>query len=328
MSHQVESMMYVGETPWHGLGRKLDNPPTVEEAIKAAELDWTVHLEPIYAKLGTKAVETLIDGKKAVVRSGGKKRVLGVVGSNYTPLQNVDAFKFFDPYLESGNFQLETAGSLAEGRRVWILASLKDGVAEVVKDDPIKQYLLLSSSHDGSACVTARDTIIRVVCANTEAAAMAEAKAAGKLRHTRNIVARLGDLQEAMAERHAIFQSSLEQYRYLASKKVKGEADLIQFVNTVFQKKSERGTDAEVPEEITKGAAARAKVVELFSTGRGNQLPKVRGTWWAANNAVTEFIDHHYGEERGTTAERRLQHSMDVDSKRQHTLNTALKMAS
>lgn len=92
MAHQIESMLYVGATPWHKLGTRLDAPPTVADGIRAAGLDWTVRLDPLQTADGA-AVDAF------ATRRDSDGKVLGVVGPQYRPLQNVDAFGFFDAFL-------------------------------------------------------------------------------------------------------------------------------------------------------------------------------------------------------------------------------------
>src|SRR5690242_14308765 len=140
MSHQIENMMYVGATPWHGLGQRLENPPTVADGIRAAGLDWHVKLEQCQLADG-RPVEAF-----ATVRDSDSS-VLGVVGPRYVPLQNVDAFKFFDAFLESKQAVLHTAGSLQKGRRVWVLAHVSGSATEIVKNDRVDSFILLSNGH-------------------------------------------------------------------------------------------------------------------------------------------------------------------------------------
>ena len=111
-------MMYVGRTPWHGLGTQLDGPPTAAEAIAAASLDWTVEMVPVYLDGGIE-----IPGKRAAVRTD-TGLVMNVMSDRYTPLQNVDAFAFFDAVVGAGEAIYHTAGSLQGGRKVWALARL------------------------------------------------------------------------------------------------------------------------------------------------------------------------------------------------------------
>src|SRR5262245_30448563 len=144
------AMMYVGEVPWHGLGTQLTEPPTAEEAIRAAQLDWEVGLKPVYCADGEHYCE--IPNKKAVVRLDmwGKSgcKPFGLVGDDYKVLQNRDAFRFFDPLLKTKELAFETAGALGDSERVWVMARLKSN-ATIAKDDEIERYLLLSTGHDG-----------------------------------------------------------------------------------------------------------------------------------------------------------------------------------
>jgi phage/plasmid-like protein (TIGR03299 family) len=325
MSHELEisengeaKMFWVGETPWHGLGTKLESAPTTREAIVAAGLDWQVEERKLITADGALDVPA-----KALVRATDE-RVLGVVGPGWTPLQNDKAFDFFDPFLATGEAKLETAGSLRGGQRIWILALLNLAPSEVVKGDEIRKYVLLSNSHDGSLAVRVGFTPVRVVCANTEA--MAISSAASKLlriRHTKNVVVSLEKVGEIMNTANQNFEATIEQYRRLARLDVTEES-LKKYVNLVFApKRVERAiaekaaaagfagegfaaamvADAEAEataEELNSRIFPRVR--ELFETGSGNQLPGVRGTAWAAYNAITEYL----GRERGKDAERRL----------------------
>ena len=115
MAHEIETIFYMNETPWHRLGTRVIDIPTADEAIVAAGLNWKVETKPLFLADGTQAPS------KAVVRTSDNS-ILGVVGENYQPLQNEDAFKFFNPFVETGLATFETAGSLRQGKRVWILA--------------------------------------------------------------------------------------------------------------------------------------------------------------------------------------------------------------
>ena len=121
MAHELRNskdMFYVGETPWHGLGTRLENRPTSEEAIKAASLDWEVGYRPLYAGAyaedGTPEPGDRLVGHRATFKKGTGE-ILGVVGPNWHVYQNREAFKFFDPFVESGQAAYETAGQLRGG---------------------------------------------------------------------------------------------------------------------------------------------------------------------------------------------------------------------
>ena len=117
MSANVESMFYVRETPWHGLGTRVIEALSSEDALIAAGLNWNVIQEPIYT-----GENEPISGYKANVRDSDRK-VLGVVTDRYKVVQNHEAFVFTDALLGQG-VRYETAGSLQEGRKVWLLAHM------------------------------------------------------------------------------------------------------------------------------------------------------------------------------------------------------------
>lgn len=284
MSHEVESMFYQHNPPWHGLGTYVDHAPSASEAMEAAGLSWDVELQSVYVQKDNKGFKEVSSEEsmfhKAVVRETDG-RVLGIVGGQYTPLQNREAFRFFDPFVEEGHFQYETAGSLKGGRRVWVLASLSNGLREVVKDDPVKGHILLSNTHDGTTPVISMLTDVRVVCWNTMQMALSEGSNRSTVRHTRNLTNRMENMQEVITAAHNSFEKALEQYRFLASVQLNTVA-LEHFIKAVYGKNKD--------DELPKGGA---QIINLFENGQGNNLPAARHTMWAAYNAVTEYVDHH-----------------------------------
>ena len=184
MAAEVESMFYVREAPWHGLGTKVAETPDSEEALEAAGLNWKIIQEPIYT--GTR--ET-ITGYKANVRDSDRK-VLGVVSDRYKVIQNNEAFAFTDELLGEG-VRYETAGSLQGGKKVWLLARLPQEY--IISGERISPYLLFLNAHDGSGAVKAALTPIRVVCQNTLNLALKNAQRSFSIMHT-------GDIREKMKE--------------------------------------------------------------------------------------------------------------------------------
>ena len=184
MAANVESMFYVRETPWHGLGTKVLEAPASKDALQLAGLDWRVLQEPIYT-----AMEELVDGYKANVRDSDRK-VLGVVTDRYRVIQNDEAFAFTDELLGAG-VKYETTGSLQGGRKVWLLAHMPHEY--IISGERISPYLLFSNTHDGSGAIKVALTPIRVVCQNTLNLALANAKRSWSMIHT-------GDIKEKMQE--------------------------------------------------------------------------------------------------------------------------------
>ena len=184
MAANVESMFYVRETPWHGLGTRVLEAPASKDALQLAGLNWRVMQEPIYT-----AMEELVDGYKANVRDSDRK-VLGVVTDRYRVIQNDEAFAFTDELLGAG-VKYETAGSLQGGRKVWLLAHMPHEY--IISGERISPYLLFSNTHDGSGAIKVALTPIRVVCQNTLNLALAGAKRSWSMIHT-------GDIKEKMQE--------------------------------------------------------------------------------------------------------------------------------
>ncbi|WP_289291788.1 DUF932 domain-containing protein [Sporofaciens musculi] len=184
MAANVESMFYVRETPWHGLGTKVLEAPASKDALQLAGLNWRVMQEPIYT-----AMEELVDGYKVNVRDSDRK-VLGVVTDRYRVIQNDEAFAFTDELLGAG-VKYETAGSLQGGRKVWLLAHMPHEY--IISGERISPYLLFSNTHDGSGAIKVALTPIRVVCQNTLNLALAGAKRSWSMIHT-------GDIREKMQE--------------------------------------------------------------------------------------------------------------------------------
>lgn len=329
MAHELEmvrgkaSMFFAGEEPWHGLGTKLEGKITSERAIEAANLDWTVGLKPLFAgEPGNTATNYPATGMKMVGHRASFResdgKILGVVGPSWTPLQNRDAFGFFDTFVEAAQAEYETAGALRGGTRIWVLARLTgDPIVIVPKaDDAIRKYLLLSNSHDGTLAVRVGFTPIRVVCANTLAMAHGdEATNLVKIHHHENVkdaLAKLGDVMNVVNRR---FEATAIQYRALAAAGCT-EDTLKKYVNLVFAPRRIKQAaldlkavygdaleDAETQAQADLKSRVYPKIAELFETGRGNSAEGVRGTLWAGYNAITEYLVH----ERGKDAAARLE---------------------
>lgn len=190
MSANVESMFSVREKPWHGLGTVVMEAPSSEDALKLAGLDWNVVQKTIYTDFNEP-----IEGYKANVRDIDRK-VLGVVSDRYKVVQNVDAFSFTDELLGKG-VRYETAGSLQEGKKVWLLARLPREY--IIAGERISPYLVFSNTHDGSGSVKVAITPIRVVCNNTLNLALDTAKRSFSMIHTGNIQDKIQEAKDTLS---------------------------------------------------------------------------------------------------------------------------------
>lgn len=196
------SFMSVKETAWHGLGQIVKDYPTSVEAIIHAGLDFTVEKRPLFTdiRLGMEgqdgSAKLSVPDYFATVRQDNNT-VLGVVGNDYSVIQNKDAFTFFDSIVGGDGIFYETAGALGNGERIFITAKLPSYI-RVGQDDLIENYLLLTTSHDGSGSITVAFTPVRVVCANTLAAALRNLKNVVRIKHTANAKQRLEQAHKVM----------------------------------------------------------------------------------------------------------------------------------
>ena len=184
MAANVETMFYTRQKPWHGLGTMVQEAPTSKDALILAGLDWQVIQKPIITEDGIP-----ISGFKANLRETDN-RVLGVVTDRYRTIQNHDAFAFTDSLLGEG-VTYETAGSLQNGRRVWVLAKLPQRY--IISGDEITPYLVFMNTHDGTGAIKAAMTPVRVVCMNTLNLALSTAKRSWSTNHVGDIRGKLED---------------------------------------------------------------------------------------------------------------------------------------
>lgn len=286
MAHQVEQMFSVKQTPWHGLGRIVQEAPDAAAAIKLADLDWRVKSSPLYRELNGDV--SALESHKLLFREDTGAQ-LGVVGQGYTPLQNSEAFDFFNPFVESGLASFETAGSLREGKTVWVLAHLNKAPIEIGKGDAVEKFLLLSNGHDGTMAVRVGFTPIRVVCANTLAMAHEGKSSLLRIFHSEKVHERLEKVQEIVNAADAKFEATAEQYRALSKKDVDQKA-LKKYVNLVFRPISELAERKELAME-----EMEQNIIRLFETGMGQDLKGAKGTYWGLYNAVTEYLAYEKG---------------------------------
>jgi phage/plasmid-like protein (TIGR03299 family) len=278
MPHEVETMAYAGQVPWHGLGTKLEESDLYDwrAACNKAGLAWEAETVPLlmadnHEKVSHVAVRRKSDG-----------RVLGVVGPRYTILQNQDAFKWFQPFLDAREAVLHTASSLRSGSRIWVLAKLNRDPLVVAEGDEVEKYLLLSHSHDGSLAVRVGFTPVRVVCANTLAMAHgADASKLIRVKHTQEVLENLKSIREVMNLANQEFEATADQYRRLARKSI-NQNDLCRYVQRVLKIEDEAN-----PSTRIKNIAQ--EILGLAEAGRGNDLASVRGTLWTAYNGVSEL---------------------------------------
>jgi phage/plasmid-like protein (TIGR03299 family) len=214
---------------------------------------------------------------------------LGVVGTDFTPVQNAEAFDWIRPMIDSGEATIEAAGSLRGGRRVWILAAVRNATVDVLPNDPVRSYVLFAHGHDGSLAVRAGFTTTRVVCQNTLSAAVNDGKQLLKFKHTANVLDQLNRARDAFDMQRARLRTDAEVFRMLANKRL-SDANLVRYVRETLHEGAGNDNAIKVRNVDT--------IVRLAHEGRG----ATPGTLWGGFNALTEFATH----ERGRSADARV----------------------
>ena len=282
MAAAIEQMMFVGATPWHGLGNQVDSDINVADAIVAAGLDWEVGLKDLQTVDGVP-----VNHRATYRKSDGS--ILGVVGPRYTPLQNRDSFDWFQPFLDAGECALHTAGSLHSGQKVWVLAQLNRDNSEIVTGDEVSKFILLSNSHDGTTAIRVGYTPIRVVCANTLAWAHSNTNSQLiRIRHTRSSKSNLENVRDIMDNINAGFEATAEQFRFLASKDF-NQADIRKYVKTML------GIEGTIDADIKTRTRNIMDEILALVEGPKQAATNVRGTWWAAYNGYNEYLNYNKG---------------------------------
>ena len=274
MSANVETMMYVREKPWHGLGTRVEEAPTSADALRLAGLDWTVDRKPLQVCGGPK-----VENFFANVRSSDGS-VLGVVSDRYKVVQNADAFAFTDSLID-GEVRYETAGSLMGGRKIWLLAKLPD--AEIV-GDKTEPYLCFSNTHDGSGAIRVCMTPIRVVCNNTLNIALSGARRAWSVRHTGDIQTKLHEARMCLDMANKYMDKLAVYADQLANKTVKDE-EIAKILDEMFPV-TEESSDRE------KRNAEKART-EYMICYFAPDIAKFKGTAWGALNAMSDMVGHN-----------------------------------
>jgi len=223
-------------------------------------------------------------------------KVLGVVSQQYTPLQNREAFAFFDPIVGDGAAIYHTAGVLGDGQRIWILAKLPDDI-RVKNGDISHKFLLLTNSHDGESAVMMKFTPIRVVCQNTLMMALGQGRTI-RVEHTKNVQERLREAQDLLGIIRYEFAEIERDFNEMAQVQMDDDR-LGDYLGLIFP----NPTDPRDRRGAERAARHRFWSKHFFNNGKGNREYGVQDTLWAAYNGVTEYIDHR---ETTQTDDRRL----------------------
>lgn len=286
--HLVQSMAYVNEAPWHGLGNQLAPHQPLEVWAERAGMNWRIEeseMRFVSGNAGLGAIHAFPEQK--VLYRSDTKAPLSVVSSRYQVVQPAEILEFYRDLTEVGGFELETAGVLKAGRKLWALA--RTGQSASLKGrDQAKGYLLLATACDGTLATTAQFTSVGVVCNNTLAIALGDGTGAVKVPHRSQFDAQAVKRQLGIAI--SSWDGFMARMKVLSERKVTAEGAEAYFRRVLTYQVA---NTAERPAATTNERAIKA-VHELFAgRGKGATLASASGTAWGLLNSVTEFVDHH-----------------------------------
>lgn len=285
--HHVKPML---ESPMKGIATPVADAVTSEQVMQRANLDWRV----LEKNLQTTDDQPLaVDSHKALVRADTQK-LLGVVGQGFEVLQNAEAFAFCDGLVARGKIEYISAGQLNDGKRIFIQCKLvrDGGSSEIAKGDFVDPYFLMANGHDGSLAVRSLMTPIRVICQNTFKMALskgANGHDSVSIKHTKNLQERLEAAKELFGWAEQSFDDFVGMAKATVAKKITTEQKLREFFRETFKVEEAKILDED---SNTRLKTRENRLADLFMDGAGQQNTAIRGTAWAAVNAVTQYLDH------------------------------------
>lgn len=308
MSHLVESMAYVGQTPWHGLGNELTPKQPLAVWEKEAGLDWQIVSADVRYKACNDLGQDLImpfDNHKVLYRSD-TLAPLSVVSQRYQEVQPKQILEFYRDLTEQADFELETAGVLKGGRKLWALA--RTGQSSTLKGKDVSNgYVLLATACDGTLATTAQFTSVRVVCNNTLAIALSGERAAVvKVPHSTAFNA--DKVKQQLGISVTQWKDFMYQMKHLTERKVT-QVEAANYLSRVFNDTDSNiilfnETKRNSNKDAIPNAKAMNQIMRMFNgQGRGADLASAKDTAYGLLCAITEFIDH---ERRAMSQDHRL----------------------
>jgi phage/plasmid-like protein (TIGR03299 family) len=311
MSHMIDetrgfaAVAFAGETPWHGLGQQLTPNATIEEWTREAGLDYRVMESDVHFATPYSGDYVRFPGRKVLYRYvQGAVQSLGILGADYKVVQPATIMEFFRELTKHNGFQMETAGTLDGGKRVWALARINDG-APVLDHDVIRPYALLATSYDGTLSTTGKLTGIRVVCHNTltasvggtvDGARLPGAKEGGaliRIPHSRDF-----DIKDARIDL-GIYLDQWEQFmavqRRLARTQITEEfaVEFLKRLLPVPVVTNDAGQ--KVAGKVEESRPFKAIMALAAGGAIGGDSVEAKGTAFGLLNAVTQYVDHERG---------------------------------
>ncbi len=325
MAHLVETMAFVGQTPWHGLGNQLTPNQPLEVWAEQAGMDWRIESSDVSYMAQNEKGQSIImpfEEQRVLYRSD-THAPLSVVSQRFQEVQPMEILHFYKDLTEQSGFELETAGVLKGGKKFWALA--KTGQTSALKGKDVSNgYILLATACDGTLATTAQFTSIRVVCNNTLAIALkGQNTSAGvvKVPHSTKFDAEKVKQQLGISVR--AWDEHMYEMKQLSQRKVT-QQEAAAYFDAVFNNTNlsmaeqdesiiQFYRNAAMPNQTSPSKAdnktepngrAMSKVMAMFNGhGRGAELSSAKDTAYGLLCSITEFCDH---ERRAMSTDHRL----------------------
>ena len=296
MAALVETMFSANNIePWHKQGEILVGYPTIEEAVKHSGLTWSVGKYPLRAVVGQDDGSTPIevDVPQYALMRDTDLSFYGTCSDEYKVYQNSEAFEWCRPLIDTGEWKMETAGSLKGGQVCWIL--LNQGTVSILPNDALNQYLLLTWAHDGHTSVRLGLTSVRVVCNNTLTQALrVDDKRLARFTHNSALNLRLEEAQALYSDTAAAFVKQTEAFGKLADVELK-KSDRDDFVDAVVHEAHKIVAEDNL-EDMTERKKrsierTRQEINWFIDNGLGQQELKLQNNLWGVFNGIEAWTE-------------------------------------
>ena len=319
MAHQIETMAFVGQTPWHGLGNQLSQNQPIEIWAQQAGMDWRIESSNVsYMAKNERGQNILMPyEEQRVLYRSDTHAPLSVVSQRYQEVQPKEILEFYRDLTEQSGFELETAGVLKGGRKFWALA--RTGQSAALKGKDVSNgYILLATACDGTLATTAQFTSVRVVCNNTLSIAIRgqnSGEGVVKVPHSTKFDAE--KIKQQLGISIKTWDEHMYEMKQLSQRKVT-QQEAVAYFNAVFNNTTMSVIDQEesIIQYYLKAASldkntrtepngrAMSKTMEMFNGhGRGAELSSAKDTAYGLLCSITEFVDH---ERRAMSRDHRL----------------------
>lgn len=311
------NMAYVGEECWHGLGQRLSVGAPIDQWRVEAGLNWDAKRAQILFtedNIDEVCNPLLMKGESTILYRSDTKAQLGIVSPSYKIVQPGEVLEFFRDVVARGDMNIETAGSLDGGRKVWALAKTNQDF-RIMGQDKVEGYLLLATSFDGTLSTRAQFTSVRVVCNNTLQMSLKDAKGIS-IPHSSEFKADGVKIDLGILD--GGFKQFEEQANMLANRRLTSKESMTYIMQVL--------TGEIDPEKLSTRAANTVKGVHALYMGRGkgSSFRSAENTAWGALNAITEYVDHEQGRNANNRF-RSAQFGQGAEMKNK-ALDTAMKL--